>query len=115
MKNLVFASAMIVLMVAVSAGVSYAQQGSTGGQGGWYNCPMMGPGRATGPGGWYCPWMRGHHGNRYGSGGPLSYNQGGEPLTKDQAEQLLRDHIEGNPNLKVGDFEDKGGFYEGTI
>ena len=106
---------MIVLMVAVSAGVSYAQQGSTGGQGGWYNCPMMGQGRATGPGGWYCPWMRGHHGNRYGSGGPLSYNQGGEPLTKDQAEQLLRDHIQGNPNLKVGDFADKGDFYEGTI
>jgi hypothetical protein len=115
MKRLAFAVVIIALVLAVSAGVSCAQQGSTAGQGGWYNCPMMGQGRATGPGGWYCPWMRGSYGHRYGSGGPSSFNQGGEPLTRAQAEQLLTDHIQSNPNLKVGDFADKGDFYEATI
>ncbi len=116
MKSLSSAALIIVMMMAVYVGYSYAQQGSSGSHGGWYNCPMMGQSRATDPGGWYCPWMGSyHHGHRYGSGGPPSFNQGGEPLTKAQVEQLLTDHIQGNPNLKVGDLADKGDFYEATI
>ena len=115
MKSLSFAALIIVMMMAVFVGQGYAQQGGAGSQGGWYNCPMMGQ-RATGPGGWYCPWMGGsHHGRQYGSGGPSSYNKGGEPLTKDQAQQLVTEYIQGNPNLKVGEFVDKGDLYEATI
>jgi hypothetical protein len=114
MRKTVSAAAMMALLLTLCS-FGYAQQGSPSGQSGWYGCPMMGQGRVTGPGGWYCPWMGGYYGHRCGSGTQSSYNQGGQPLTKDQAEQLVKNDIQGNPNLKVGEFADKGDFYEATI
>ncbi len=102
-------------MLTIFSTYCYAQPGSTTGQSGWYGCPRMGQGRAIGPGGWYCPWMDGYYGHRHGSGGQSSYNKGGEPLTRDQAQQLIQDYIQSNPNLKVGEFADKGDLYDATI
>lgn len=126
MRTIAIGTAMILaLLVPVSSNYSYAQQGNPSGQGGWYGCC----GRAAGPGGWYCPWAGGGYGgyqrgrggtsyyNQGGqpAGGPSSYNQGGQPLSKAQAEQLLMEHIQGNPNLKVGKIADKVDLYEATI
>lgn len=116
MKRAAFIAIMIALMFTVSSGFSYAQQGSGSGQGGGWGCPWMGQGRATGPGGWYCPWMGGYgNPHHYGPGGQSTFNQKGEPLTKDQAQQLLKDYLQNNPNLKVGELTDKGDFYDATI
>lgn len=114
MKRIDFIAIMIALVFIVASGFSYAQQGGGSSQGGW-GCPWMGQGRVSGPGGWYCPWMGGYGNPHYGSGGQLPYNQKGEPLTKDQVHQLLKDYIQNNPNLKVGELIDKGDFYESSI
>ncbi len=109
MKKTAFATAIIAALLAFS-GLSYAYQG------GWYGCcGMMGQNGPTGPGGWYCPWMGGYNGYRSGPNGPSSYSQSGQPLTKDQAEQLVINSFHGNPNLKLGAFVDKGDFYDATI
>lgn len=113
MRKIAIIAAMIGLLVTIPSSFSLAQQGNPSGQSDWYGC--CGQSRATGPGGWYCPWMGGYDGYRSGSGGPSSYNQEGQPLTKDQAQQLVVDHIQGNPNLKIGKIADKVDFYEATI
>ena len=134
MKKTGFAIVTVIFISALIAGFSYAQQSSHPGQSGWHGSSMMGHGssmmghgssmmghgssmmggRATGPGGWYCPWM-GNSSHHYGSGGQSSYNQGGQPLTQDQAKQMIQNHIQGNPYLKVGEFTDQGDFYDVTI
>lgn len=125
MKKIGFGIVTVIFIATLIAGFSYAQQSSQYGQGGRHGSSMMGQGgqhgsmmmrqgRGTGPGGWYCPWM-GDSGNHYGSGSQSSYNQGGQPLTQDQAKQMLQNHIQGNPYLKVGEFTDKGDFYDVTI
>ncbi len=109
-RKIIRAATMIILLVTASSGLSYPRQA------GWYGCcPWMGRSGATGPGGWYCPWMRGCGGSRYGSGGPSSYRRSDQPLTMDQAEQLVTDSLQGNPDLKLGAFVDKGNFYDATI
>ncbi len=113
MRIIAITVAMIGLLVTIPSSFSQPQQGYPPGQTGSYGC--CGQGRAIGPGGWYCPWMGGYGGYRSGTGDPSSYNQGGQPLTKDQAQHLVMDHIQGNPNLKVGKLADKGDFYEATI
>ena len=120
MKKIGFGIVTVIFIATLIAGFSYAQQSSQSGQGGWHGSSMMGKGgqhgsmmmrqgRGTGPGGWYCPWM-GDSGHHYGYN-----NQGGQPLTQDQAKQMLQNHIQGNPYLKVGEFTDKGDFYDVTI
>ena len=120
MKKTGFAIVTVIFIATLIAGFSYAQQSSQSGQGGWHGSSMMGKGgqhgsmmmrqgRGTGPGGWYCPWM-GDSGHHYGYN-----NQEGQPLTQDQAKQMLQNHIQGNPYLKVGEFTDKGDFYDVTI
>ena len=114
MKKTGFAIVTVTFIAVLIAGFSYAQQSRYSGQSGWHGSPMMGQGRATGPGGWYCPWM-GYSGHHYGPGGQSSYNQGEQPLTQDQAKQMVQNHIQGNPYLKVGKFIDQGDFYDVTI
>ncbi|MFA5040338.1 MAG: hypothetical protein WC464_01720 [Bdellovibrionales bacterium] len=120
MKTITYAAILLAFMVAVFSSTGYAQQQSPSGQGGSYGGPMMmGWGQrmmgwgSSGPGGWYCPWIGSGH--RYGPNGQNTYNENGEALTKDQAQQMLKDRIKGNPNLKVGELADKGDFYETTI
>jgi len=114
MKKTGFAIVTVTFIAVFIAGFSYAQQGSRFGQSGWHGSHMMGQGRAIGPGGWYCPWM-GYSGHHYGPGDQSFYNQGGQPLTQDQAKQMVQNHIQGNPYLKVGEFTDQGDFYDVTI
>ena len=114
MKKTGFAIVTVTFIAVFIAGFSYAQQGSRFGQSGWHGSHMMGQGRAIGPGGWYCPWM-GYSGHHYGPGDQSSYNQGEQPLTQDQAKQMVQNHIQGNPYLKVGEFTDQGDFYDVTI
>lgn len=71
--------------------------------------------------GWYCPWMGGGQGSMMGCcmtsrSGMMQHNQG-QPLTKDNAKQLLEDYLANNdnPNLKLGDITDKGDFFEASI
>jgi hypothetical protein len=119
MRTLAIGVAMILaLLVPMSTNTSYAQQGSNYGQSGWCGGMMGGGmmGEQVGPGGWYCPWMGGYGGYHHGRGGMMYYNQGGEPLTKAQAEQLLKDYyLQDNLNLKIGGLVDKGNFYDATI
>jgi hypothetical protein len=115
MKALVISSAMIfTLLLPISLMTSHAQQAEPPMQGGWLGGGMMMEG-PTGPGGWYCPWMGGYGGYHHRRGGP-SYQEVDQPLTKAKAEQMLMNYyIQGNPNLKIGEFADKGDYYDATI
>ncbi|MDD3029460.1 MAG: hypothetical protein PHS57_04170 [Alphaproteobacteria bacterium] len=119
MKTAKYTAILLAIMVIVFSNTGYAQQQGSSGQRGWYGGPMMmGWGhhmgwQSSGPGGWYCPWFGG--GPRYGSNGQNPYNDRGEALTKNQAQQMLKDRIRGNSNLKIGELADKGDFYETTI
>ena len=95
------------LAVMLNPGVLPAQQTGPGSQGGWY-CPWMGgsgPGHQGGRGGWYCPWMKGPQ-----TGPPVA--QPGKPLSKSQARAMVEQHVQSNPNLKVGKVVEKNGVYE---
>lgn len=121
MRRTSFTAIMLALTLAVAWGFSYAQQGSTSGPSGWYghhgwhgSHHMMGAG-TSGPEGRHCEWMQGHRGHHRGPGGHTAYHKGGEALTGDEAQRLARDYIQGNPNLRVGEFVEKGDVYEATI
>ena len=51
-----------------------------------------------------------------GGPGGMSYNKG-QPVTKEQAKQLLENYVgsKNNPNLKLGEITDKGDVFEATI
>lgn len=102
-----------VLMLALIMGMPtlYAQQQGTQPQGqGWY-CPWMGQGGGM------------HHGRgmgccMMGQGGMMVHNLNqGQPLSKEQAKQMLDNYVgyTNNPNLKLGEITDKGDFFEATI
>ena len=78
---------------------------------------------------WYCPWGgrwmghgqgmphggRGYHMRGYcpmwrGNPAPLP-----ESLTKEQAHNMVKEHIARNPNLKAGAVEEKDGYYQVDI
>ena len=109
MKSRMFVAGFVVIALMISLGAAYAAPDSPGaGTGGWY-CPWKVQGRMmhNGPG-WGCPMA--------GRQGAYQQNQG-QPLTKEQAKQLVEDQLQywNNPNLKLGDFGEKEGFYEGNI
>lgn len=114
MRTLMISSAMIfALLLPISSLTGHAQQAEPPMQSGWLGGMMMeGP---TGPGGWYCPWMGGYGGYHHRRGGP-SYKEIERPLTKAKAEQMLMNYyIQDNPNLKIGEFVDKGDYFDATI
>lgn len=111
MKKTMLAGAVLVLALVIGMPGLYAQQQTT----------------APGGSGWYCPWMgQGggmHHGMQRGMGccmmggpGGMSYNKG-QPVTKEQAKQLLENYVgsKNSPNLKLGEIVDKGEAFEATI
>lgn len=85
--------------------------------GGWGMGPgMMGPGYGRGPGMHH--WGMGPgYGMRPGYGYGQPYRQLREPLGKDDAKALVEDYLKfsRNPNLKVGEIEDKGQAFEVEI
>lgn len=104
MKRLALVGLFLFLAVSLTLGPAAAQRGQGGG---WY-CPWMGGGPGSqrgGGGGWYCPWMV--------SGPPVA--KPGQPLSADQAKAMVAQQISGNPNLKVGQVEEKDGNYEVSI
>lgn len=86
---------------------------------------------------WFCPWcgsandqgagsgmMRGqhmmqqsrdmHHG--WGRGQcPMGKSGDMAPISKDDANMLMKNYVSGNPNLKIGDIIDKDDVYVGEI
>jgi len=115
MKRTILVGAVLMLALLIGMPGLYAQQQNTPPQGGqgWY-CPWMGQGgpmhRGMGRGmgqGMRCRMM---------GGGGMSLNKG-QPVTKDQAKQLLEDYVgsANNPNLKLGEITEKGDVFEATI
>jgi hypothetical protein len=105
MKKLVLVG-LVVTLGLVLGGIAYAQY--WGGYGGH----MMGPGYGNymmGPG--YRGYMMGpgYGGNCWG------YTTEGKSLTQKDTEAILKNYIDGNPNLKVGEIKDKQTYFEGTI
>lgn len=99
--GLAFVTAMALILSAPNL---YAQPSTNRG----WSCPWMGQGGTAGKDGWYCPWA-GHKG--------MWHPSKGQPVTQDQAKQLLEDHLRytKNPNLKLGDILDKGELYEADV
>jgi hypothetical protein len=76
---------------------------------------------------WYCPWMNRmgggmHHGGGWGrccmmGQGAMAYNPQGQPVTMEQAKQMLENYVsyKKDPNLKVGEVSDKGDVFEATV
>lgn len=115
MKRTILVGAVLMLALLIGMPGLYAQQQDTPPQGeqGWY-CPWMGQGgpmhRGMGRGlgrGMRCRLM---------GGSGMSLNKG-QPVTKDQAKQLLEDYVgsANNPNLKLGEITEKGDVFEATI
>lgn len=89
-------------------GIAYAHYWGYGGHmmGQGYRGQMMGPGY----GGYM---MDPGYGGYCGGNTPGTYE--GKSLTQKDTESILKDYIDGNPNLKVGEIKDKGTYFEGTI
>lgn len=49
--------------------------------------------------------------------GGMAYNPPGQPVSKQQARQMLDNYVSSrnNPNLRVGEITDKGDLFEATI
>jgi hypothetical protein len=111
MKKAMFIGSALMLALIMGMPSLYAQQQGTPPQGS----------------GWYCPWMAqggGMHRGRgmgrcmMGRGGMMAPNLNqGQPLTKEQAKQLLENYVaySNNPNLKLGAISDKGDVFEATV
>ena len=134
-------TALLVLALGVYTGYAHMGYGMTGPgygygpyQGQNYNyCPYCGnytgPGYGMGPGmmgGGYGygmgPGMMGPgygygYGPQYGYGPSQQPQQASKPLSEDQAKQEVENYLAStrNPNLKIGNVEDKGNDYEVNI
>lgn len=94
-----------------------------------FGLPLLNAQQQGGPSqGWQCPWMS-QGGGMMGQGGGMHHGMGccmtgpgtqfnqGQPLSKDQAQQMLDNYLasRNNPNLKIGLVADKGNVFEATI
>jgi hypothetical protein len=103
-----------------------------GGYGEWEYCPYcgaplgpetMGPGYGRRPGmrpyGWGMgPGMMGPgYGPGYGPQYGPRYQQPQDPLDKKEVQEILENYLKStrNPNLKLGNIEDKGSYFEAEI
>jgi len=96
---------------------------------GWRMGPGMmgpgprGPGWGMGPGMMHPDWGRGPgmmgpgHGPGYGPQYGPRYQQPQEPLEKKEVKGMLENYLQStrNPNLKLGNIEDKGSYFEAEI
>jgi len=71
---------------------------------------MMGPGYGRGPGMMHRDWGRGP---QYGP----QYQQPQKPLEEKEVKEMLGNYLKStrNPNLKLGNIEDKGSYFEAEI
>jgi hypothetical protein len=84
-------------------------------RGGMMGGGMMGPGtmgRGMGPG-----MMGPGYGPQYGPQYPPQYQQPQKPMEEKDARTILENYLQSmrNPNLKLGEIEDKGNAFEGEI
>ena len=106
MKKAMVMGMVLVLAVVVALPAVQAQDKPNRPEGGWY-CPHMGrgcmAGGGTGPG----PAGKGCMRRAIAAG----------PLSKEQARQLLENYVgaSGIPGLKLGEFEERGEIYEGSV
>ncbi len=109
MKSRMFVIGFVLAIFVSVFSLTYAAPDNPApGQDGWY-CPWRGQGRMMHQGpGWGCPWA--------GQRGAYQQSQG-QPVTKDQAKQLVENQLRywNNPNLRLGDFGEKDGFFEASI
>jgi len=78
---------------------------------GWHMGPgMMGPGYGRGPGMMHRDWGRGP---QYGP----QYQQPQKPMEEKEVKEMLGNYLKStrNPNLKLGNIEDKGSYFEAEI
>jgi hypothetical protein len=120
MKRTMLIGSLIVLGVALTlGGISYAQGmwGGGYGPGGW-GCPMWGGNYGSGPGYGYGmgPGMMGRgYGPGYGYAYGPQYQQPQKPITKSDAESLLKNYVSRNPNLKLGAVKEEGNSFQADI
>ncbi len=116
MKKAMLIGSVLMLALIMSMPTLYAQQQGTQPQGqGWY-CPWMGQGGGMRHGGGMGCCMMGQGGA--GQSGMMAPNLNqGQPLSKEQAKQMLDNYVgyTNNPNLKLGEIADKGDLFEATI
>jgi hypothetical protein len=111
-------------------GTAQMDPGMTGeeGYGQWNYCPycgqplwgpgMRGPGYGRGYGMRPPGWGRGPgYGPGYGPQYGPRYQQPQEPLEKKEVTEMLENYLQStrNPNLKLGNIEDKGSYFEAEI
>ena len=112
MKKKMLMGLVVAAAIALGGGVVLAQGWGYGGgwghmMGPWYGGHMMGPG--------YGGYMMGPgYGNYCWGNNPGAYGET-KALTEKDAGMVLRNYIGGNPNLKMGKIQDKGGYFEGEI
>jgi hypothetical protein len=122
MKRTISIGSLIVLAVALAwAGPLFAQGRGYGmgpgmmGQG-WGSGYGMGPGmmgQGYGPQG-YGPQGYGPQGYGPQGYGP-QYQQPQKPMTKSDAESMLKNYVSRNPNLKMGTVQDEGDSFEADV
>ena len=137
---LILVGTLILLPVEGKAQMGLGMMGSEG-YGEWNYCPycgtplgprMMGPGYGMGPGmmgpGYRRGYRMGPHGWGMGPGmmhrdwgrdpqyGP-QYQQPRKPLEEKDVKEMLENYLKStrNPNLKLGNIEDKGSYFEAEI
>jgi hypothetical protein len=80
---------------------------------------MMNGGQGMGPGGMYHGWGMGQqYGQQYGPGYQGRQSpQAQKPMEEKDAKQMLKNYLDStrNPNLKLGEIEDKGETFEAEI
>jgi hypothetical protein len=128
-KRIVSIGSLIVFVVAVAwAGTLFAQGPGGGGGRGWQgNSSGMGPGmmgQGWGSGYGMGPGMMGQ-GSGMGPGmmgqgyGPQGYGQQYQqpqmPISKSDAESMMRNYVSRNPNLKMGRVQDGGNSFEADV
>ncbi|RLA84333.1 MAG: hypothetical protein DRG31_05080 [Deltaproteobacteria bacterium] len=122
---------LFVLISALVLGGLLAQAGAHMGSGPMMGQAMRGPGYGMGPGyavqPRYCPYCGAYLGPQgYGQPmgpqmmGPRYWGYGRQPaeaLKEKEAKALVEDALRAtrNPNLKLGKFSDKGGYFEAEI
>lgn len=123
MKKTMFAGTVLISSLLLGSSYLFAQPPY--GNGGYGGCGRMGGGYAQSSDGWHCPGAgQGHGGwrcawNGYGrgngSGGGAA--DSGQPLTQDQAMNLLDTYgnYKDNPRLQLKEMVDKGDYFEATI
>jgi hypothetical protein len=118
LKRTVSIGSLIVFTVALAwAGTLFARGPGEGGGPGWQgNSSGMGPGmmgQGWGSGYGMGPGMMGQGYGPQGYG--QQYQQPQKPISKSDAESMMKNYVSRNPNLKMGTLQDEGNSFEADV